>query len=96
MQLVAEDEKNSGFAARGVAAWVRPAMQLVAEDEKNYAYDRRTVGRADAPAMQLVAEDEKNMAKGLESQIAAIHPQCSSSRRTRRTAALGSDQRIPA
>ena len=64
-------------------------MQLVAEDEKNGTKCddcRRDDQRA---AMQLVAEDEKNASLISTAVKLEYVPQCSSSRRTRRTPSNG-------
>ena len=62
------------------------AMQLVAEDEKNLVGVDAGEGAVPVAAMQLVAEDEKNVRRCLACRPMGIPPQCSSSRRTRRTA----------
>ena len=60
-------------------------MQLVAEDEKNSPTAAVHPARFHTAAMQLVAEDEKNINVGMPGGAALNMPQCSSSRRTRRT-----------
>ena len=92
MQLVAEDEKNTVKGTLPIAEYIIPAMQLVAEDEKNHHTQTGTRHEPLGPAMQLVAEDEKNLTGRLAAN-AGKTPQCSSSRRTRRTTPAARDLR---